>query len=100
MAHDLARPDEIPSAIRSSLDRYANIFRRAEFLEQVLEEDALPRIAEDLNGLCNRDGVVGYHYTRGFSESIAAKGLIAQTGDERRRKFLLEFGDRFSDSQL
>ncbi len=100
MACNLAKPDEIPSAIRTNLARHGDVFRRVEFLDELLEKKGeLLDIARDLNAVCRAHGVVGYHYTRSFRERIATDGLLARSGKEWRQEFLDRFGELFSIAQ-
>ena len=60
---------------------------------------SLLQIVKELDGICLRDGVFGYHYTRAEKESIEKHGLVALSGDERRRDFLERYGHLFTDEQ-
>jgi len=96
---DLSSAEAIPSEPLSRLQAFRGQLRGSRSLESLLENRAFLAIARDLNEHCEREGVIGYHYTRSFPERIVANGLTARTGAERRNEFLAEHGHRFSAAQ-
>ena len=99
MAIKLTSLDQMPNDIRRALQRFDSLFGRAEFLDEVLKNPDLYKIATDLDRLCIEEGVIGFHFTRAFPEDLQAQGLVICSGDERRHKFLARYGDRFSEAQ-
>lgn len=99
MAYNLASVETIPVPLREDLTSQEEIFQETELLEELLERRSLRTAAEELNALCEADGVIGYHYTRSFRNRITTEGLVACSGDQHRRRFLREYGDRFTPSQ-
>ena len=67
-----------------------------EYMDELLENIKVRSLAEHLNELCEREEIVGFHYTRCEYDRIAEDGLICQSGAERREKFLLKHGPRLS----
>ena len=64
-----------------------------------MENNGLRKIAEALNEICLKKGVIGYHFTRVFREDIEKFGLVPCDGRKRRREFLLKYGSRFTADQ-
>lgn len=90
---------QIPREVLASLESFTGFFRKLNHSEQLLAIPALLQIAKQLDGICIREGVYGYHYTRAEKESIEQRGLLALSGDERRRDFLERYGHLFTDEQ-
>ena len=61
-ACNIASWSEIPGDILVRLDKEANLLRRLEFPDNLLEISSLNQIADELDSLCVADGVVGIHY--------------------------------------
>lgn len=99
MAIQMRSTTQIPQRIRQRLRRFNSVLARCELAEQLLEDDNLHRIALELNGMCLREGLVGYHYTRASHEKIADRGLQLSCGADRRQKFMSEYGHLFSEAQ-
>ena len=95
-ACNIASWSEIPGDILVRLDKEADLLRRLEFPDNLLEISSLNQIADELDSLCVADGVVGIHYCRNFVETIERDGLLVCTGDERRERFLKQFGNYFT----
>jgi hypothetical protein len=99
MAIKLHSVTQVPSDILRKLESFTGIFREREFLEQLIKTPSLLQIAKELDGICLCGRVFGYHYTRAKKESIERLGLLALSGDERRREFLERYGHRFTSEQ-
>lgn len=99
MPHDLANPESLPQNVVAELRSVSKALWRAEYIDQLLEHVPLVRVAHMLNEHCIRDGVVGYHYTRGLRASFEQFGLQPQMGRQRRSQFLEEHGHRFTGAQ-
>jgi hypothetical protein len=99
MAIRLTSLDQMPDDIKRSLRRFDSLFGKTEFIEKVLENPELYKIANDLDRLCMEEGVIGFHFTRAVVDEIQARGLEICSGDERRHQFLAKYGDHFSGAQ-
>jgi hypothetical protein len=99
MAIKLHSVAQIPSDISRKLESFTDVFKEQESWERLLKIPSLLQIVKELDGICLRDGVFGYHYTRAEKESIEKHGLIALSGDERRRDFLERYGHLFTNEQ-
>ena len=99
MAIRLIDPTYIPKNIVKELEGFHAIFSSCEYLEQILETERLSEIADELNAICEMDGVIGYHYTRAYRDDILNSGLLVSQGDDRRKEFLRTQGHRFSREQ-
>jgi len=75
------------------------VFAGHEFIEGVVSNITLRQIAADLNALCLREGVIGYHYTRAMKRDIEALGLQPSSCADRQREFIRKHAGRFSDTQ-
>lgn len=100
MPIDLRNPSAIPPHLISELESFKVRLAREEFLESLLEHSHFLAIASELNDLCDREGVVGFHFTRSFSEKIKSQGLLSSTGAERRAAFLRQHGALFTAVQV
>jgi len=100
MPIDLRNPSAIPPHLISDLASFNSLLAREEFLEPLFENSRFLAIARELNDLCEREGVVGFHFTRSFSEKIKSEGLRLSTGAEWREAFLREHGARFTSNQV
>jgi hypothetical protein len=100
MPIDLRNPSAIPPRLISDLKSFNSRLAREEFLDPLLEDSRFLAIARELNDLCEREGVVGFHFTRSFSEKIKSEGLRSSTGAEWREAFLHEHGARFTADQV
>jgi hypothetical protein len=100
MAIDLTSIEQIPSDILSDLRIHSEYFLKYEFLDQLLEINSFKTVVSGLNEICNKHGVIGYHFTRSHKDLIKKDGLQVKTGSERRKEFLAEYSELFSDAQL
>jgi hypothetical protein len=99
MAIKLHSVAQIPSDISRRLKAFTDVFMERESWEQFLKIPSLLQIVKELDEICLRDGVFGYHYTRAEKESIKKHGLVVLSGEERRRDFLERYGHLFTDDQ-
>lgn len=99
MSCDLSDVLAIPADLQEALKSCEGLFRSSEFLEGLLSHNRVHEIAQALDDVCVRNGVVGYHYTRAIPGSIEANGLRTGVGDEQRSRFLSEHGHRFTSAQ-
>ena len=85
MPIDLRNPSAIPPRLISDLKSFNSRPAREEFLDPLLEDSRFLAIARELNDLCEREGVVGFHFTRSFSEKIKSEVCARQLvlNDER-----------------
>ena len=90
---------QIPPAISRELRRFDALFARCEFIGQALENSNLFKIAVELNQLCLRDGIIGYHFTRAIRDDVASRGLEVGRGVDRRCGFSTTYGHLFSVAQ-
>lgn len=99
MAINLTSCDQVPTQIIRRLQDLESVFTEHEFLEGVLAVDTLYQTTVELNALCLREGVIGYHYTRAIKKDIETVGLQCTNCVTHQRSFMLKHGDRFSDVQ-
>jgi hypothetical protein len=90
---------QIPEYNRRRLQRFDPLFAASESVETLLENAEIYEIARELDSICLQRSVTGYHYTRAVRRDIETNGLQAGTGAERRRLFLANYGNRFTESQ-
>jgi hypothetical protein len=99
MALRLDSVRSIPEPILRELGMHRSDFKESEFVEQILENADLYSIAQGLDTLCLREGVIGYHFTRAFPEAINRAGLKISQGADRRAEFMSLYASRFSEAQ-
>jgi hypothetical protein len=99
MAIKLHSAAQIPSDISRKLESFTDVFKEQESWERLLKIPSLLQIVKELDEICLRECIFGYHYTRAEKESIEKHGLVALSGDERRRDFLERYGHLFTDEQ-
>jgi len=97
---DLSQLESLPSGVLEHLSEHDSLFKRTAFVEDVMQSRSILAIAHELNDLCMDRGIVGYHFTRAEREEIASKGLLIESGEERRARFLIEHGHRLSADDL
>lgn len=90
---------QMPPEILRYLLQFDSVFSACEYFEQVLKNRYLAEIAEELDRLCVRNGIIGYHFTRATREDIAGRGLEVASGARRRSDFLATCGHLFSAAQ-
>lgn len=90
---------QMPPEILRYLLQFGSVFSACEYIEQVLKNSYLEEIAAELDRLCVRNGVIGYHFTRAIPEDIASRGLELPIGARRRSDFLVTHGHLFSAAQ-
>ncbi len=100
MAIDLSTCGNIPSNVSTILNDHIEEFRKIEFLDELLEISELHDVVVALDQVAESQGVVLYHYTRNFRETLAREGLALKSGKERRSEFLAQFKDQLSQSQI
>lgn len=83
-----------------TLKMFDSIFRKCEFMEQLIEYPDLASVIRSMNEICLKEGVIGIHYTRAVRKEIEANGLILSTGKNRRQLFIQQHGQRFTNEQL
>jgi hypothetical protein len=91
--------DQMPQDIRSALQRFDSVVGETPFMETLLQNPDLHRIAIELDRLCVPEGVIGFHFTRALREEIEARGLEICSGHDRRRQFLAKYGTLFSEAK-
>jgi hypothetical protein len=99
MAIRLTSLDQMPKELRRSLKDFDSCFTKTKSICEVLEKRELYDIASELDRLCADRSVIGNHFTRAVSGEIIARGLESFSGADRRRKFLLQYGHLFSETQ-
>jgi hypothetical protein len=92
--------DQLPNGVLKELDSLKSVFGEQRFLEQLLRIPAVRHIAETLDEICLREGIIGFHYTRADADEIRKHGLLAVSGEHRRREFIERHGHRFTPKQL
>jgi hypothetical protein len=100
LAIDLAQPADIPRELLSILAEQRELMISAESIEELLKSEEIRDVVIALDLIVEKEGVVGYHYTRNFKQSIEINGLVMKSGAERRAFFLKEYGNRFTPEQL
>jgi hypothetical protein len=99
MAIHLDSASQIPQDIADELRLFDRVLAECQFVEQLLENRRLRQLAAELDELCLKQGVVGYHYTRAVAEQIAGHGLRPSSGVDRRRVFISLYGHLFTRAQ-
>ena len=99
MPLDLASPDNIPDATLTLIARQRPKLTKVKYLEEFYDEPAILSIIQELDEHCLTHGVIGYHYTRAIASAIRHNGLLASTGSERRRQFLVDHEPLFTAAQ-
>jgi len=89
----------MPADILSRLEDHVLLLQRLEFSEQFESHAALHEIVRELDAICESEGIVGVHYTRGERERFLVEGLVPRSGAERREQFLKDHGHRFRTAQ-
>ncbi|NMF85398.1 hypothetical protein [Nodosilinea sp. P-1105] len=99
---NLNRIDDMSAEILSRLKEHTQLLQQIEFSEDFETHPALSEIVRELDAIaiCEAEGIVGVHYTRGEQGHFSRDGLVPCSGYERRIKFLEEHGYRFSSAQL
>jgi len=100
MTIKLNSTNQIPKTISKRLRRFDTLFSKVATVDNLLKNSELHKIAEALDAICLKKGVIGYHFTRALREEIEKSGLIPCDGRKRRQKFLLQHGSRFTEEQF
>jgi hypothetical protein len=95
----VANIDGLPQGSLRILQGHSAALEQHTSIDELLAIPALLRVIEDLDALCIREGVVGFHFTRAMRGSILKDGLVMKAGIERRCNFIAEFGHHFTEEQ-
>lgn len=96
MAIDFAQSNNMPGHLAEKLSPYYDKLREVLSLDELMDIPVIQDVVINLDELAQTHGVIGYHYTRSIRSSIMQYGLTIETGEERRRRFLEEYGNLFS----
>jgi len=96
---NLALADEIPAEIIYRLRDHVPLLKRIQHSEEFSAHQPIIEIVRELDAICESEGIIGVHYTRGIRERISSQGLLTRSGAERRTEFLEMYGHRFTDAQ-
>lgn len=99
MAVNLNSLDQMPTDIRKSLQKYRHLFIKARSIEGLLEDVDIFGVAEHLDHICRKEGVICYHFTRAVQHEIRVRGLEVSSGADRRSQFISSHGNLFSEGQ-
>jgi len=99
MAVCVANIDGLPQGALRFLQSHSAALEQHTFIDDLLAIPALLKVVKDLDALCIREGVVGFHFTRAMRGSILKDGLVIKAGIERRANFIAGFGHHFTEEQ-
>lgn len=92
----LNNPESLSSEYLRQLATFRRLFLSHIFFEDLVKDPTFHRLVVKIDGFCNQNRVIGFHYTRGFPEEFLRQGLRVRSGKEARSDFMRLFGDRFT----
>lgn len=93
--------DALPAALRSRLEPHRRLFRRHEYLEDVLANSGVRSVAEDLEAFLRAQCIHAYHCTKEPSDGyFAARGLRLTDVQVHQAEFLRAHGSHFTAQEV
>ena len=93
--------DQLPDNISAMLLPLRNEFLKANYIDSLVRDlHHLDAIQMAMTEFLEENGVVAYHYTRAYRQSIKSNGLLIQQGNQRRQWFLDTFGHLFTPDEI
>ena len=93
--------DQLPDHISVMLLPLRNEFLKANYIDSLVRDlHHLDAIQRAMTEFLEENGVVAYHYTRAYRQSIQSNGLLIQQGSQRRQWFLDTFGHLFTPDEI
>lgn len=96
---NLSNLNGIPIRFLKELERHDYLFYQNEFLENLLDKEAICEIITRINDFCENNMIIGFHYTRAIPEEITKIGLTCRTGTEIRNTFIANWGYLFTEEE-
>jgi hypothetical protein len=90
----------LPIRFINCLAHFNTYFKQVDFLEFLEHISGLRDLISDINSFCEKNQIIGFHYTRANPESIKRKGLIPRSGIEIRKEFLNTYGYLFTKKEI
>lgn len=90
----------IPKIYIDKLEKHKKTFLDNEFLEHILEGKEINQLVKEINEVCLKASIYGFHYTRAIPEHIIEQGLRCRTGEEIRQCFINNHGNLLSSNEL
>jgi hypothetical protein len=90
----------IPIDYINRLKKYNLLFKKHGFLEEILEEKTIEKLANEINDFCMQNLIIGFHYTRAIPEDIIEYGLTCRSGEEIRNSFLNKHSNHFTFEEI
>lgn len=96
----LNNTNHLPEPKRDRLESIRDLCQQEKFSSELVKCSYVHSLVRELNDFCMSNRVVGIHYTRANKASIVERGLLCRSGDEIRRTFLEEHGQRFTNEEI
>ena len=97
----LESPEALPADLVTRLAPYQRLFRRHEYLDDVLDNNTVQGIAEELDAHLQGQTIRGYHCTKEpFEGFFQERGLRLTDVLAHQAEFLSFFQDRFTQEEI
>lgn len=99
MPIDLSSTEQIPEPLMEALSQFLSEFQGTDSLDALTEISGIESVQKELNSYAESHNILGFHFTRAEPSQVKAEGLVVQSGDDARRKFLRDHEERLSYEQ-
>ena len=97
----LESPEALPATLAARLGQHRALFRRNEFLDNVLKHDDVLSVAEELDNFLLGQRIHAYHCTREPAEGFFLfRGLRLTDVLSHQAEFLQMFGSQFTADKV
>ncbi|WP_031427294.1 hypothetical protein [Flavimarina sp. Hel_I_48] len=90
----------IPNSYIEKLAAFRQEFLDYEFLEELDGNIAIQELIYNINQFCCENYIIGFHFTRADPKLILMNGLLSRTGQEIRKDFLTNYGNKFNVDEI
>ena len=93
--------DQFPDHISAMLLPFRVDFLNENYIDSLVRDlHRLDAVQQAMTEFLEENGVVAYHYTRAYRQSIQDNGLLIQQGSYRRQWFLDTYGHLFTSDEI
>lgn len=100
MVVDLNDATSLPPVFVERLKGIEALCLEYEYSEELVKLPVVAQIVADINVFCNKNNILGYHYSRANPERILLHGLRSRAGSEIRDTFIEEYGSLFTNDEI
>lgn len=97
---DLENLAGLPRRFMDELNKNKEVFMRFDSFEKIEQNNDIHFLVEQIDEFCNKNLVVGFHYTRAIKNDILKNGLLIRTGKKIRNEFIKMHGSLFSKNEI